>query len=227
VIDMRRSDAIAAGGQDGYSLVELLVSMMVSLLLIGGLYEVLFQTQATTESARDQSALRQQARVVMTQLADELRMAGYDLGSAPQRLPYAGSAEISFVADIDDGDPLAPCGVADETTVGGGAERMRYRLVGTNLLRTVDCWDGGAWGNEYTDLIVATDVQNARALFRYFDEDGTELLPGGGTLNAANRDLVRRVEIQLDFTDPDVQALGDPNVDFELRTSVRLRNAAF
>lgn len=201
--------------------------MVVSVILIGGLYEVLFQTQATTESAQDQSALRQQARVVMTQLADELRMAGYDLGSAPQRLAYAGSTEISFAADIDDGDPLAPCGVADETAVGGGAERMRYRLVGTSLLRTVDCWDGGGWGNEYTDLIVATDVQNARALFRYFDEDGTELLPGGGTLNPANRDLVHRVEIQLDFTDPDVQALGDPNVDFELRTSVRLRNAAF
>ncbi|MGD8331042.1 MAG: hypothetical protein PVJ49_16550, partial [Acidobacteriota bacterium] len=140
---------------------------------------------------------------------------------------YAGVSEIQFSADIDDGSPDVPCSLADETAVGGGAERMRYRVVGTDLLLTVDCWDGGTWGNEFTDLRVATDVQSARALFRYFDEDGSELLPGGGTLNAANRERVRLVEIQLDLTDPDNEVVGDTNVDFELRTSVRLRNAGY
>ncbi len=209
----------------GYSFVELLVTMVVSVMLVGGLYSVLFQSQATYGAQQDQSALRQQARVAMDQLADTLRMAGYDLGSAPERLTYAGTTEIMFAADIDDGDPATPCGNADETAVGGGAERIRYRLQGTNLLRTIDCWDGGAWGNEYTDLLIATDVQNTRPMFRYFDEDDTELLPGGGTLGLATRELVRRVEITLDFTDTNTQVLGDTYVDFELRTSVRLRNA--
>ncbi len=213
--------------ETGYSFVELLITMTVSLVLIGGLYSVLFQSQATYGAQQDQTALRQQARVAMDQLADTLRMAGYDLGSAPERLTYAGTSEITFAADIDDGDPGTPCGNADETAVGGGAERIRYRLVGTSLLRTIDCWDGGAWGNEYTDLVVATDVQNTRSIFRYFDEDGTELLPGGGTLGLATRDLVRRVEITLDLTGTAPQALGDPYVDFELRTSVRFRNADF
>jgi prepilin-type N-terminal cleavage/methylation domain-containing protein len=213
--------------QRGYSFIELLVAMTVSVILIGGLYQVLFESQATFESAQDQSALRQQARVAVNQLADELRMAGYDLGSAPERLSYAGVREIQFVADIDDGSGDAPCDLADEIAAGGGAERMRYRVVGTDLLLTVDCWDGGSWGNEFTDLPIASDVQSARALFRYFDEDGNELLPGAGTLSAANRDLVRLVEIQLDLTDPDNQVIGDTNVDFELRTSVRLRNAGF
>lgn len=211
----------------GYSFVELLVTMTVSLFLIGALYSVLFQSQATYAAQEDQTALRQQARVAMDQLADMLRMAGYNLGSAPERLTYAGTTEITFAADIDDGDPAMPCGNADETAIGGGAERIRYRLQGTSLLRTIDCWDGGAWGNEYTDLVAATDVQNTRAIFRYFDEDGAELLPGGGTLSLLDRELVRRVEITLDLTSADKQVLGDPYVDFELRTSVRLRNAEF
>ena len=214
-------------GEEGYSLVELLVTMTVSVVLVGGLYSVLFESQATYEAQQDQSALRQQARVAMDQMAVELRMAGYDIGSAPERLVYAGSSQVTFAADIDDGSAATPCGNADETAVGGGAERIQYRLQGTSLLRTVDCWDGGAWGNEFTDLVVATDVQNARAIFRYFDEDGTELAPGGGTLNALNRDLVRLIEINLDLTDGNNQVLGDPYVDFELRTSVRLRNAGF
>ena len=212
-------------GAAGYSFVELLVTMAVSIMLVGGLYSVLFESQATYAAQEDQTALRQQARVAMDQLADTLRMAGYDLGSAPERLTFAGTTEITFAADIDDGDPAAPCGNADESAVGGGAERIRYRLQGTSLLRTVDCWDGGAWGNEYTDLVVATEVQNTRAIFRYFDEDGTELVPGGGTLSLLDRDLVRRVEITLDLTGTASQVLGDSYVDFELRTSVRLRNA--
>jgi prepilin-type N-terminal cleavage/methylation domain-containing protein len=211
--------------QSGYSLVELLVVMAVSVVLIGALYSVLFQSQVTQEAQQDLTDLRQQARVVLTQIADELRMAGYDLGSATERLTTAGASSIAFVGDLDDGDPASPCGAADESAVGGGAERVTYRIQGTDLLRSVDCWDGAGWGNEYTDLVIARDVQSAQPLFLYFDEVGNQLDPGGGTLNAANRDLVRIVEINLSLAGADVQALGEPNVDFQLETSVRLRNA--
>ena len=156
----------------GYSFTELLVTMTVSLTLMGAMYSVLFGSQATTEAQQDQAALRQQARVAIDRIAEELRIAGFDLGSAPERLTDAGATSIALVADIDNGNVAAPCGVADETAVGGGAERVSYRLQGTDLLRSVDCWDGGAWGNEYTDLVVATDVQQVRPLFRYFDGDG-------------------------------------------------------
>lgn len=211
----------------GYSLIELLVATAVSVALMGGMYSVLFGTQATTEAQQDQAALRQQARVAVDRVAEELRMAGYDLGSAPERLTDAGATSIALVADIDNGNVAAPCGAADETAVGGGAERISYRLQGTDLLRSVDCWDGGAWGNEHTDLVVAMDVQSVRPLFRYFDEDGNELLPGGGTLNPTNRDRVRVVRIDLQFLSTEDQALGIEYVSFGLQTAVRLRNAEF
>jgi len=89
----------------------------------------------------------------------------------------------------------------------------------------VDCWDGGAWGNEYTDQVVAQNVQSAQPLFLYFDEDGNQLDPGAGTLNAADRDLVYVVQINLSFLGTDTQALGKANVDFQIETTVRLRNA--
>ena len=212
--------------ESGYSLVELLVSTVVAILLLGGLYEALFFTQATQESQMDVTALRQQARVVLNQVASELRMAGYDMGSAPERLEFAGSNRITFVADIDDGSPAAPCDIADETAPGGGAERISYFFAGGNLLVSLDCRGGGGWSAGWT-RVVAEDIQNARSIFRYFDEDGIELFPGAGTLTAADRDRVRVVEIQFDMTDPDLQVIGDANVDFELNTSVRLRNANF
>lgn len=209
---------------DGYTLVELLVSLTAAMAMIGGLVTVLFQSQVTQEAQQDTTDLRQQARVALNTLADELRMAGYDLGTAVERLDTAGANTIAYVADIDDGSAAAPCSLADETAVGGGAERVTYRLQGTDLLRTVDCWDGGAWGNEYTDLVVARDVQNARALFRYFDEDGNELNPGAGTLNPTQRDAVRVIRLNLDLVGTDDQALGKEFVDFQMEMTVRLRN---
>ena len=209
----------------GYSLVELLVAMVVAMVLLGGLISVLFQSQVTQEAQQDLTDLRQQARVALNQIADELRMAGYDLGSAPERLDTAGASSLAFVADVDDGNASPPCDLADETAVGGGAERVAYRILGTDLLRTVDCWDGGAWGNEYTDQVVAQNVQTAQPLFLYFDEDGNQLDPGGGTLNGTDRDRVHVVQINLSFLGTDTQALGEANVDFQIETTVRLRNA--
>jgi len=222
-----RARSRQAVAEAGYSLIELLVTTAISVTMVGGLCSVLFESQATYEAQQDLSALRQQARVAMDHMSDELRMAGYDQGSAPERLTIAGASDIALVADIDDGDPGPPCNNANETAAGGGAERIRYRIQGTDLLRSLDCWDGGGWNNEYANVVVARDVQSAAPLFLYFDEDGNQLDPGGGALNAADRDRVRFVEIRLSLTDPDTQALGDPNVDFELLGSVRLRNARF
>jgi len=210
----------------GFSLIELLVSTAVAVILMGGLYQALFFSQATQEAQMDITDLRQQARVVANQMVDELRMTGYDMGSAPVAIDYAGDQAIAFVADIDDGAPTPPCGNAAETAPGGGAERVSYALMGTNLVNSVDCRiAGGVWSSEWSNRVVATNVQGP--IFRYFDEDGNQLIGGMGVLTVAQRDLVRVVEIRLRFTDPDVQVIGDPNVDFELNTSVRLRNVGF
>jgi type II secretory pathway component PulJ len=214
-----------AGRPHGYSLVELLVSMTVTMLVMGGLVSALFQSQASHEAQSDRADLRQTSRVALQLIADELRMAGYDIGSAPELLVEARTSTIAFVADVDDGDAAPPCSAAIETAVDAGAERVRYRVQGTDLLRTVDCWDGASWVAEFTDQVVARDVQTAQPLFRYFVEDGTELLPGAGTLSTTDRARVRLVRIALDSLGADNQALGEANVDFQLQTTVRLRNA--
>ena len=211
--------------EPGYSLIELLIAMTLMLLIIGGLYTVLFQTQGTFEAQQDVADLRQQARVAMSQLTTELRMTGFDIATVPQSLPSADAFDITFVADIDDGNALPPCGAGFETAVDGGAERVRYRVNGVNLLRTVDCWDGAGWNNDSTDQIVASDVLTAQPLFRYFDEAGAELVPGAGGLSPAERDDVRTVVITLNLQDPDLQVVGTPQVSFQLSKRVRLRNA--
>ena len=68
----------------GYTLLEVLVSMLVVSLLLGGLYTVLFQTQASFEHQQLAMSLRQEARVVLNELTVEVRMVGFDIGNLPE-----------------------------------------------------------------------------------------------------------------------------------------------
>lgn len=208
----------------GYTLVELLISTLLLTLVMGGLMVVLTQTQGTEDVEMAQADLRQQARLTVEQIATELRMLGANIDNVPEALIVGRPDGIIFAVDVDAGDPDPPCSAAFETAVDGGAERIRYRRVNGQILRTVDCWDGGGWTNEYTDQVVAQDVAGGNPLFRYFDETGAEIVPGAGGLTAAERDEVRMIEIQLSMDDGVDHMLADTRGDFHISSQVRLRN---
>lgn len=214
---------------NGYSLIELLIVMLLFTLMMGGVYSMLFMSQATFEAQQDAQDLRQQARVAMKQIVPDLRMAGYDLNNVPQALLDATASSLQFAGDIDVGSADPPCAAAVEAAANGGVERITLRLVAqgaaNNLVRTVDCWDGAVWTNEYTDQVVASNVINAGFLLRYFDENGNELVPGGPGLTTAERDAVRTVSISLSLLGENNQVVGDSYVSFQLTTRVKIRNA--
>ena len=207
----------------GYTFLEVLVSLLVVSLLLGGLYTVVFQTQTSFEHQQMGMSLRQEARIVLNELTIELRMAGFDIGNLPESITDAGTARLAFVTDIDGGNPDPPCGAAIEGSADGGAERISYRLQAGELLRSVDCWDGTTWSADSSDLPVARNVLSTQPLFRYFDEDDTELVSGGGALSAAQRAAVRSIGIVIELEDPTVIP-GQPTASLLLRTRVTLRN---
>ena len=213
---------------DGFSLIELLVVILVLTMLMGGVYSMLFVSQATFEAQQDAQDLRQQARVAMKQLIPELRMAGYGRNNVPQALLNATATSIQFAGDLDVGSADPPCTAAVEAAPNGGVERITLSLVPqgavNNLVRTVDCWNGAAWANEYTNQVVASNVLNAGFLLRYFDENGNELVPGPG-LTTTQRDAVRTVSISLNLLGENEQVVGDSYVSFQLTTRVEIRNA--
>ena len=206
------------------SLIELLVASLVILMLLGAVYSVLFQTQATIESQQDMMDLRQQARVAVNQMAIELRMAGYDRGNLTESFMIADTDQIVFVADIDAGSAEIPCGAAFENAAGGGAERIDYHLIAGWLVRTVDCWDGNSWTNEYTDQRLASNVLNLEPIFRYLDGDGNALVVAAGGLTAAQRALVRSIIVTLVLEDPDIQVIKGEQVRYRMETQLGVRN---
>jgi len=208
---------------DGYTLLEMLISLLIVSLLLGGLYTVLFQTQSSFEAQQLAMTLRQEARIVLNGLTVEIRMVGFDIGNLPELITDADTHRLAFVTDIDGGSPDRPCDAAIEASANGGAERIAYSLVGGDLLRSVDCWNGAVWSSDSTNLPVARNVLNAAPLFRYFDENDAELSPGAGGLTAAQRAEVRSIGIEIDLEDPTILP-GKPQATFSVRTRVTIRN---
>ena len=159
----------------GFSLVELMVAMAISLIVMGGVYKI-YVTQQDSYLLQEQVAeMQQNARIAKYVLTKDIRMVGYN----PTRKLNVGSFVTSFVAklpgdDSADGDP-------DETATGSHSiaftlddngngvldanfdEQVAFRVAGANLER-FDV-DNDAW------LKV---VENIEALgFAYaFDDDG-------------------------------------------------------
>lgn len=212
--------------QRGYSALEMLISMLITSLLLAALYTVLFQSQATFESQQDSMALRQAARIALDQIARDLRVAGLGLDNLPDAIVEGHADRLVFVADVDNGSSEMPCGAVYETALNGGAERFTYIEQDGTLLRSVDCWNGTTWTPEYINQIVARDLVGTEPMFRYYDIDDNELVPGAPAgLTATEREAIRTVGLAIVLEDPSNQALGKEKIDFHLRTQVRLRNA--
>jgi Tfp pilus assembly protein PilW len=208
--------------EDGHSLIEMMVAATVVAMLLGGILPLLTSGQNTYEAQSSDMTMRQGARVALDKLTREIRLAGYGIDNIAQAFSSASGTELQFAADIDDGDNRAPCGAAFEGAVNGGAERMTYTVSSTSLLRNIECWDGASWTSDISNQVLIEDLAAGQTVFRYFDENGTEMT---GTLSSANRDNIRAVAIQLELEDLGyAHVTGRATTTFQIASQVEVHN---
>lgn len=139
--------------QNGFTLIEMMIAMAISLLVLSGVYEV-FTSQQKAYTIQDQVAeMQQNARVAMDIMTREIKMAGYiaeqwfggmapsvdisynppNIGNGtPEDIEENGANAITFEADVD-GD--------------GITETVRYSIDTTNAELEREVWklNGAAW----------------------------------------------------------------------------------
>lgn len=193
----------------GYSLVELVVAMAITLVVMAGVYKV-YVTQQDSYLIQEQVAeMQQNGRTAKYIITREIRMAGYDpMGSGKFGFVSAYNDTIRFTLDItvEDGAVTSP---GDDVT---------YSVSAANQLER----DDGS-GNQAV-------VENVEAIgFAYaFDADGDGNIDtsGGGNIiwaiDSDQTDGTDQLDKYLDTNDDGIiSASDDPNGD-DLATPVPL-----
>ncbi len=205
----------------GFTLVEVLVTMMLMLVVLSALYSIFDTSLRVFSRGNNEVEAAENARLGLEKMEREIRAAyPYDKGNrvlpagADSSLFETGmwtANEIKFGNDLD-GNMAIECPPPP-----GVCETISYRVYDTGGSRYALGRANSAAGTlqpvvEYVDYVSAT---NTGLKFRYFQRNGTtEVLPGG---TEANIGMVR-VELRIRVTS------GPQDGTQTLTTDVALRN---
>jgi len=185
--------------QQGFSLLEVLISLSVFTIVLFAVYTSFTASHRTFVRGEDKIEVQQTSRVAMGMAASEIRTAGYDPSNVMTLMPttaiqVANANTLTFIADVDGNN------VTDQVT---------YRLQGTQLIRDFASWGGAAPFPAPASEQLADGV--TALTFAYFDSSDNP------TATLAN---IRRITIGLTVQETGVGG----QQSLPLTMDVRLRN---
>ena len=206
----------------GFTMIELLVAMAVSLLALAAIYSTFLAQHRSYQVQEETAAMQQNIRTAMFYMQREVRMAGSDpFNTGNFGITAAGQNSITFTEDITGpavGIPPAPKpdGAANDSN-----ENITYALNGTNLVRT-------------DNTVVPADpqvvAQNINWLdFVYLDDASPpNIIPFvGGAVPGANLSQIRSVQITIVARTNDPLLYGTANNNRYWNQRESLPGAAF
>lgn len=209
-----RSNSVKRTGSRGYTLLELLVSLLILLTVTAVVFEQIDQMQKKSSSEAMKVDLSQQAREFVNQTVHDLHMAGYPnlamysnppdstqiaaglVSVSPTHILFEGdvnndgtvySVDINYVAN-DPNDPNCPC-----------IRRSTVQKL------SADSLNEGLGPYTETDHVFppGTDAgQSGEDLFAYYDQNGGPVNVGTGIdistpVNAATISTIKTIKINL------------------------------
>ncbi len=200
----RPPNAALRGGIGGFTLLELLVSLLLTGAFAAGAHRLCLSALQAVQVLEVTSRLHEGARVALMVMARDLRETGY--GLAPGRgLREASWDAVRIARDLNgDGD------TDDEN------ERLAYRLdaVARRIQRQL--------GDGSPQPMLEELAPDASA-FTYYDGAGAAL-PARSPLAPAQCERVRRIDLQLALEAPHPSPGAAPVIRVRRTTTVVLRN---
>jgi prepilin-type N-terminal cleavage/methylation domain-containing protein len=204
----------------GFTLVELMISMAVTMVLMGAVYMAVNATQRSSSAIERKVTAQQDVKPALDLMAMEIGMASYNpttaanlwvnptgacLATAPNQI-YRGIQEAtanSIVVEMD----IGPNGNSDGM-LGDPNEVIRYNYDTVNqyITRETDCGGGQPFLGDIPTRTRAVRVINSTVnipLFRFYDGTGADI--GAGL--PAGIPNIRRIDITLAVETENV----DPN----------------
>ena len=196
-----------SGRRSGVTLIELLVSLLMTIVIAGALFAIFTNTYASRDFALGQGNAEAEARGPLDDLADHLRDA--------QQYWTTGSTAPTSVSQSS----VIASGTATSVTYyksNSSTDTVQLFLNGTNLNRTADG----------TTTTVLTNVQSLRFTY-YIPASGGQNYNNSAVVTTVNPNQPSAAELPL-LTEIDIDAnVNDSGYQRELVAKVRLRNSPY
>lgn len=206
-------------GERGFSLLEVMIAIGIMAVVYLAVTQILVRVHLSHATLASTMSLRQEARVLLARMGDELRGAGHGTVDSLVGISQASGSLLTVALDLDRGSSNRPC-----TAEAGddGVEQITYRVATGRIERRVQCWVSGAWVQETPYTPVAENV--TAASFRYFDVAGAEVGAGGATLTTAQCEQVRSIRISVALADAARAIEGETTPSYQSFAEVLVRN---
>ncbi|RZB38436.1 MAG: hypothetical protein SRB2_00184 [Desulfobacteraceae bacterium Eth-SRB2] len=217
----------------GFTLVELLVGMAVSLLAMGAIYSTFLSQHKSYLVQAEVSAMQQNLRAAMFYMQREIKMAGCDpTGNAGAAIMIANVAELQFTIDENGNGYLTDPG---PPSANDPNEQIRYAL--TNDVNRDGIADGSpcnlgreTWGGGLQPVAENIDALN----FVYLDANGSPTITLANIRSVeitivarTGRALLPSIDNNTYLNQQGTQILGPPNDNLSRRcltTVIKCRN---
>jgi len=214
-------------GQDGFTLVELMVAMSIFLLILVGIFQVFDPSRNAYQVSERKLGVQQNARIAMDRMARQIRMTGY----FPENVDADTTNNLFNPIQVATESGLAIAGDLDVT---GASQLYTFCLDAQGLKRVRGAIGAGASYICGNGEVMAESVTALR--FAYFDSANNPVPnPPGATFNldaqgfggapafatVTERSAVRRVVIMVTARE---NVPGQPAQTYTLTSDVRLRN---
>ena len=214
-------------GQDGFTLVELMVAMSIFLLILVGVFQVFDPSHRAYQASERKLDVQQNARVAMDAMARQIRMTGY----FPENIDTDNTNDLANPVQAASEAALAVAGDLDGT---GASNAFTFCLDSTGLRRvkgvlgvagSYTCANGVLLAESVTALSFAyfdsanNPIPNPPTPPYNLDAQAFGVAPGFAT--TTQRAAVRRIVIMVTARE---NVPGQPPQTYTLASDVRLRN---
>ena len=214
-------------GQDGFTLVELMVAMSIFLLILVGIFQVFDPSRNAYQVSERKLDVQQNARVAMDRMARQIRMTGY----FPENVDNNNANDLQNPIQVATESALSVAGDLDGT---GASNVYTFCRDASGLRRVQGAIGAGASYTCANGTLMAESVTGLS--FAYFDSannpvpnpptgpfnlDAQGLGGAPSFVDVSQRSIVRRIVIMVTARE---NVTGQAAQTYTLASDVRLRN---
>jgi len=209
--------------ESGYTLIELMVGMMVSMLVFGAILMMVQVATRSQDRVSERVYANQRGRPVMKRMIDRLHSACVSPGLAPVQ---EGSTGEKLILLSKSGTAVTPVPntyvysvasgkVTETVAIGAGAEPANW------------AWGAPSTPQQLVDGVGVAQLGEPAAdvpLFRYFAYEGGQVASTPLATPLTKESAAKVVQVNIAFTvSPSAQAAAEPNAAITLSDSATLR----